>query len=152
MPEAKEKGTVNCNIDTIWKFIKDLGNWAHCMPGYVSFQEVDDHTTIWCLKGDSKILKKKIELNVTVTERIAPGKITFILHSKNEGIIGEGSYTAKKVSQDVTEVEFKLQMSGQGLTKKVVNAYLKNTLSRDCKILKENVTRLLEQNNSNQYE
>ncbi len=31
MPAASERGQVNCNIETMWDFIKNMENWAPCM-------------------------------------------------------------------------------------------------------------------------
>jgi carbon monoxide dehydrogenase subunit G len=145
MPEAREYGRVNRNIETMWEFVKKMNNWAPCMPGFVSFEEIDENTSIWYLKGDMKVLKKKIDFTVRVTERKAPERIAFTLESKSEGIKGEGSYTAKSDEKDFTDVEFILKMSGQGMTKKVVNSILSKTLPRDCEILKENLIKMLEE-------
>ncbi|WP_102347693.1 CoxG family protein [Bacillus sp. Marseille-P3661] len=148
MPIAKEHGRVNQNIHTMWDFIKDMENWAPCMPGYVSFKEVDKNVSIWCLKGDVGIFKRKVDFTVTVTERVAPDRIAFTLEAKTEGIKGVGSYKAVAVGDDATDVEFNLDMSGQGLAAKVVNVLLSKTLPRDCKILKDNLTKVLESEES----
>ena len=144
MPLAKENGRVNRNIETMWGFIKNMENWAPCMPGYVSFKEVNENVSIWCLKGDVGIFKRKVDFTVTVTERVAPERIAFTLEAKSEGIKGVGSYQAVANGSDATDVEFNLDMEGKGLAKKVVNVLLSKTLPRDCKILKDNLTKVLE--------
>ncbi|GAE27407.1 hypothetical protein JCM9140_3552 [Halalkalibacter wakoensis JCM 9140] len=144
MPVAREKGIVYCNIETMWEFIKDMENWAPCMPGYVSFKELDEHVSIWALKGDLGILKKKLDFTVTVTERIKPERVEFLLEAKQEGIKGKGSYKAFAEGPEKTEVEFNLDMSGTGIPAKIINAMLAKTLPRDCKELKENLIQQLE--------
>ena len=109
MPEARECGSVNRDIEVMWEFVKDLKNWAPCMPGLVSVGETDENTSIWSLKGDMKMLKRKVEFTVTVTERTAPERIVFTLGSKGDGISGGGSYTAKRAGENVTDVEFILK-------------------------------------------
>ena len=115
MPVAIENGRVDLNIETMWDFIKDMGNWAPCMPGYVSFQEVDENVSIWTLKGDVKIFKRKVDFHVTVTERVAPDTIAFTLVAEKEGIRGEGTYKAIAVGNDATDLEFNLNMEGSGM-------------------------------------
>lgn len=144
MPVAKESGRVNRNIESMWGFIKEMGNWAPCMPGYVSFDKIDEKVSIWCLKGDMGIFKRKVDFTVEVTERDAPKKIVFTLEAKSEGISGVGTYQAVAVGPNATDVEFNLDMEGIGVAKKVVNVLLKKTLPRDCKILKDNLTNVLE--------
>ncbi|MDT8860123.1 SRPBCC family protein [Alkalihalobacillus sp. MEB130] len=144
MPVASESGNVNCNIDTMWEFIKEMENWAPCMPGYVSFQKVDTNVSIWALKGDMGILKRTMNFKVTVTERVKPERVAFKLEAQSIGIKGEGSYRAVRKGTDMTEVEFYLDMSGTGIPAKVVNVLLSKTLPRDCKELKENLIEVLE--------
>ena len=143
MPQAIENGRVELNIETMWDFIKDMGNWAPCMPGYVSFKEVDENISIWSLKGDVKIFKRKVNFDVTVTDRVGPGRIAFTLVAKSEGIKGEGTYTAVAVGQDATELEFNLNMEGSGMAKKVVDALMVKVLPRYCRELKENLIKVL---------
>ena len=108
MPVAIESGQVELNIETMWDFIKDMGNWAPCMPGYVSFKEVDENVSIWTLKGDVKIFKRKVDFQVTVTERTAPDTIAFTLVAEKEGIKGEGIYKAVAIGENKTELQFRL--------------------------------------------
>lgn len=147
MPQAIESGRVELNIEKMWDFIKDMGNWAPCMPGYVSFEEVNENESIWCLKGDVKIFKRKVNFDVTVTEREAPDRIAFTLEAKSEGIKGEGTYSAVAVGPDVTELRFLLNMEGTGMAKKVVNALMSKVLPRYCRELKENLIKVLESEN-----
>jgi carbon monoxide dehydrogenase subunit G len=144
MPVAIENGRVNLNIETLWDFIKDMENWAPCMPGYVAFTEVDENISIWSVKGDVKIFKRKVDFRVTVTERVAPDTIVFTLEAEKEGIIGEGTYTAVAVGADATELELRLNMEGKGMAKKVINALMSKVLPRYCKKLKENLIKVIE--------
>ena len=143
MPEAKECERVNRNINALWDFIKEMNNWAQCMPGFVSFEEQDENTSIWHLKGDGKLLKRKICFTVKVIEKIKPERIVFTIESKNEGITGEGSYLAKSAGNGATDVEFFLKLTGRGMKKQMVNSYLKKSLPKDCKTLKEGLFQVL---------
>jgi carbon monoxide dehydrogenase subunit G len=144
MPTSIESGRIDINIETMWNFIKDMGNWAPCMPGYVAFNEVDDNVSIWTLKGDVKIFKRKVDFIVTVTDRTAPDRIAFTLVAEKEGIKGEGTYTAKAVGANETELEFNLKMEGSGMAKKVVDALMAKVLPRYCRTLKENLIEVIE--------
>ncbi|MEC1721466.1 CoxG family protein [Schinkia azotoformans] len=144
MPAAIESGRVELNIETMWNFIKDMGNWAPCMPGYVSFEEIDENISIWTLKGDVKIFKRKVDFHVTVTERVAPDTIAFTLVAEKEGIKGEGIYKAVPIGSNATDLEFRLNMEGKGMAKKVVDALMAKVLPRYCRELKENLIEVLE--------
>lgn len=144
MPVATEKGSIQCDIETMWEFIKDMENWATCMPGYVSFQQVSEAVSIWALKGDLGIFKRTVDFTVTVTEKKRPEWIAFTLEAKSEGIKGEGSYKAVATGVNATDVEFNLEMTGTGFTAKVINVVLAKTLPRDCEQLKENLKKVIE--------
>ncbi|MFC0562304.1 CoxG family protein [Halalkalibacter alkalisediminis] len=144
MPVASERGTVQCPIETMWEFIKDMGNWAPCMPGFVTFEEIDENVSVWALKGDMGIFKRKMNFTVTVTERVMPERVAFTLEAKKEGIKGYGSYKAVAKGPNTTDVEFNLDMTGTGLPAKMVNALLSKTLPRDCEELKDNLIEVLE--------
>ncbi|WP_227937561.1 CoxG family protein [Alkalihalobacillus deserti] len=144
MPVASERGSIHCNIETMWEFIKNMKNWATCMPGYVSFEQVDENVSVWALKGDMGIVKRTVDFTVTVTERNRPEHIAFTLEAKSEGVKGEGSYKAVATGPKTTDVEFKLDMTGTGFAAKVINVVLTKTLRRDCEELKENLIQVLE--------
>jgi|HigsolmetaAR203D_1030402.scaffolds.fasta_scaffold01157_3 carbon monoxide dehydrogenase subunit G len=143
MPQVTVGGRIGLPIETVWEFIKDMKNWAPCMPGYISFEEVDDKVSVWRLKGDVGIFQRAVNFNVTITEKVPPEKIAFTLEAKGEGIAGGGTYTAKPAGESETEMEFVLELNGQGMTKPVINALLSKTLPRDCETLKKNLIEVL---------
>lgn len=143
MPQANVSGRINLPIETVWEFIKDMKNWAPCMPGYISFEEIDDNVSIWRLKGDVGIFQRAVNFTVNITEKVAPERIAFTLEAKGEGIVGSGAYTAKPAGDSETDMEFMLDMSGQGMAKPIINALLSKTLPRDCQKLKENLIEVL---------
>ena len=143
MPEAHVSGRIGLPIGDVWEFIKDMKNWAPCMPGYISFEEVDDTVSIWRLKGDVGLFQRAVSFTVTITEKVPPERIAFTLDAKADGITGGGMYRARPAGENETEMEFALELNGVGMARPVINALLAKTLPRDVQKLKDNLVDVL---------
>ena len=94
MIETDHRFEVDAPIGEVWAYASDIGNWASSMPGYESFESVDELRSNWVLKVALGALTKRIQLNVAITDRHEPDHITFELEGASEPVAGRGTFTA----------------------------------------------------------
>jgi carbon monoxide dehydrogenase subunit G len=105
---------VDAEIGDVWAYVSDIGNWAASMPGYQSFEAIDDRHSNWILKVALGALTKTIGLQVTITEQREPEYISFTLKGKTEPVDGQGTFAASATASNQTSVVVTLSITGTG--------------------------------------
>lgn len=139
MPSDLFKVEVNLPIDSIWRFISVMDNWAPLVPGYIEHETINDRESTWMFKSDLGVIKKKIYLKVDITNWIEPTKVTFNLTGINEKISGQGYFQAELVEENITIMTGYLEITPEGKMAKLINSKLQKNLSEMTTELTETI-------------
>jgi len=120
---------VNVPIETVWKFVKSMDAWAPLIPGYIDHEIINERESTWTFKSAfGKIIKKKIQMKVDITNWEEPEKVTFNLVGLNEKFNGYGYFKAAKLSENKTSMTGFLEITAGGKLAKVMNPLLKTSI------------------------
>lgn len=125
MPEVKQRITVPAACAEVWRFVRDINNWAPEVPGYQEHTILDENRSRWVVRGDLKVLSRIVEAEVTVTAWSEPDEVLFNVHGINEQVEGSGRFGTVEKSPNETELELFLQLQAAGKIGPMVNALLK---------------------------
>jgi carbon monoxide dehydrogenase subunit G len=130
MAVGKHQVTLDLGIQEVWKFVKDMDNWAPLVPGYIDHEKLSERQSKWIFKEDIGLLKRKISLLITIIEWSEPTKVTFKLEGINENLSGEGYFEAEAINPNRTRMTGCLELVAFGAMGPVINAILKNSLPK----------------------
>jgi carbon monoxide dehydrogenase subunit G len=114
MIETDHTFVIEAPIGEVWGYAGDIGNWASSMPGYESFEAVDELRSNWVLKVALGALTRRVPLQVTITERREPEHIRFELRGDSDPVEGRGTFTAWQEGAQQTSVVVSLAIWGSG--------------------------------------
>jgi carbon monoxide dehydrogenase subunit G len=114
MIETEHTFVIEAPIGEVWRYAGDIGNWASSMPGYESFEAVDEVRSSWVLKVALGALTRRVPLQVTITERREPEHIRFKLRGDSDPVEGRGTFTAWQQGAQRTSVVVSLAIWGSG--------------------------------------
>ena len=146
MPFYSHQLEVNASIDSVWKFVSDMDNWAPLVPGYIEHQILNEKESTWSFKSDVGFMKKKIELKVEITNWEEPTKVTFTLTGLNEKLAGHGYFIAEAITNEKSHMTGFLDIKAEGMMAKMANSILSSSLPEITAELTEAVASKLEEN------
>jgi carbon monoxide dehydrogenase subunit G len=126
MPYGKQEIAIDLPITDVWTFVKKMENWAPLVPGYISHEIVDEEQSTWTFKGDLGMIKKKIKMQVDITNWLEPTRVAFDLTGLNENFTGEGYFEAIALDGVPTKMTGYLNIEAQGPMSKLVNKMLES--------------------------
>lgn len=145
MIETDHRFEVDAPIGEVWGYASDIGNWASSMPGYESFESVDELRSNWVLKVALGALTKRIQLNVTITDRHEPDHITFELEGASEPVAGRGTFTAAVETPAQTSVVVSLAIWGNGPMAATMEAMSRPVVPRMTRVVSDAFKAAVEQ-------
>jgi carbon monoxide dehydrogenase subunit G len=101
-------------IDEVWAFAGDIRRWAHLMPGLVAFDLVSDDDSRWTLKVGAGALVRTVKVAVHVDEWAGPERADFSFRLEADPVEGGGSYTARALGPEATEIALLVRVAGKG--------------------------------------
>lgn len=99
MIAVQKELTVRRDIGGVWEFVRDMGNWASQMPGYVSHELVDDNTSVWTLQVNMGPFTRPVVMDVNVLRWTPPGEVEFVLKGRFDPFHGGGMFKATEAEQ-----------------------------------------------------
>lgn len=114
MLEARETIDLDAPLVDVWSYVSDIGNWARNMPGYQSFELIDERESLWTLKVGLGALVRTVGLRVEITEWDEPDHVAFRLRGITDPVEGHGTYDARAADDSETAVDVTLRLSGTG--------------------------------------
>ncbi|MDC3417405.1 CoxG family protein [Aquibacillus salsiterrae] len=130
MPSGNHTVELNVPIETIWRFVSDINEWAPLVPGYVNHQVTSETQSTWQIKGDLGKLQKKVNIQINITEWQAPSKVTFQLKGLDDKFDGNGYFEAKKLEGHKTNVTGYINVTSRGMLGPMINPVLKNIIAK----------------------
>lgn len=92
MPEVEHSTTVAAPVGAVWKFVREMGNWAPFVRGYQEHRTLNAEDSVWSVKGELGTMKRRVELRVRITEWKEPDHVRFTLEGINEPVVGSGMF------------------------------------------------------------
>jgi carbon monoxide dehydrogenase subunit G len=144
MIETDHSFVIDAPIDAVWAYASNIGNWASSMPGYESFEEVDELHSNWVLKVALGALTRRVPLKVTITDRREPDRISFELRGGSDPFEGRGAFTAAAPGLEQTSVVVSLAIWGSGPMAATMEAMSRPVVPRMTRAVSESFKNAVE--------
>ncbi|MER1998799.1 MAG: SRPBCC family protein, partial [Lysinibacillus sp.] len=92
MTASTHTQAVNANVETLWAFIENKGEWATLIPGYLHHELKSADEMIWVFEGDFGMIKKPVKVSLKVTAIEPQQKLSFSLEGLSDNINGGGYF------------------------------------------------------------
>jgi carbon monoxide dehydrogenase subunit G len=148
MIETDHSLVIDAPIGEVWAYASDIGNWASSMPGYESFEAVDELRSSWVLKVALGALTRRVQLNVTITDRREPDHISFELDGGSDPVEGRGTFTAAAKGPRQTSVAVSLAVWGNGPMAATMEAMSRPVVPRMTRVVSDSFKNAVEQTSS----
>ncbi|MGJ9459772.1 CoxG family protein [Oceanobacillus sp. CF4.6] len=130
MPGGSHSVQVDCPIETVWTFVRDINNWAPLVPGYIEHQIINDKQSTWKFVSDIGIIKRTLHMEVDIINWQEPTKVTFNLKGINEKFTGSGYFEAERITESRTKITGYLDIKASGLRGRAINPALKSVIPK----------------------
>lgn len=124
MATSEHTIVINAEEATLWNFLKENGEWATLIPGYLHHEFPSLNEMIWVFKGDFGFIQKAVKLQLKVTDLEENKKVGFDLIGLSDNINGGGSFEMEEVTNDCFKLTGKLKMEGGGFLSGMINPVL----------------------------
>lgn len=128
MNSVQRELVVNKDLQAVWEFVKNMGNWASQMPGYMSHELLNDDDSVWTLNVNFGPFARPVVIDVHVTQWIAPSQVTFEVKGRSDPFRGSGVFLAHKTDAG-TAISLQFGAEGTGSMAKVVSAMVPPVLN-----------------------
>ncbi len=115
---------VKTTEQALWSFLKEKGDWAVLIPGYLHHEFESNDEMIWVFKGDFGIVQKAVKLKLTVNSMEENRKIAFDLEGLSDNINGSGYFIMEPINEETFKLSGNLDMSAGGFLAGMVNPVL----------------------------
>lgn len=119
---------VNRDGTNVWEFVKDMGNWARQMPGYVSHELINEFDSVWTMQVNVGTFTRPVLIDVHVIEWRAPTEVTFELKGRSDPFRGAGVFRACP-DRVGTKIVLELGVEGTGSMAKMISAMVPPVLN-----------------------
>lgn len=124
--QASEEFRVDASLEETWKFISDISNVGHCIPGCEDVRQIDETTALFKIKFKVGYLSKTFELKVKILERIADVRLKFTASGQDAEIAGSLELNSLEAAAKPTTVKYIIGISAISMTGKTALAMLGN--------------------------
>ena len=145
MLETHESFEVHAPIERVWAYASDMRNWAANMPGYDSFEPLNEMDSRWTLKPKVGPFRRTVQMLVHVAEWEAPRHIGFQMRSENDPVEGTGAFDAQELGPSLTGVTLSLRLDSHGPMAGMMESMARPVLPRMAKSFAEAMARDIEQ-------
>lgn len=126
MPNAIHTVELPLSKEVIWNFLKDYNNWAPLIPGYIEHEAQHETQFTWTLLADLGFTKKKITLQVDITDSIAPTDVKFNIKGLSDNFDGNGYFNITSGYSESVTVTGSLDLSAGGFMGMMINPVLES--------------------------
>lgn len=114
MIETEQSVTVDVGIDDVWSQVRDIQRWASLMPGLRECEVLDADRSRWVLKVGAGGLVRTVRVHVHVRAWDGPAHVSFAYELEGDPVQGHGTYHARALGPNRTEVTLWVQVIGSG--------------------------------------
>ena len=105
---------IGTSIDKVWNYVEDIRGWASIFPGHQDCKLINDNDSEWTIKVTAAGVTRTDKVQVHVEEWDGPERVNFVFNVDDLPVEGNGTYVAKKISDNETEVLLKVAIIGSG--------------------------------------
>jgi carbon monoxide dehydrogenase subunit G len=107
MPTREVTFTVKMPIENVWSFMSDRKEVGCLFPGCKGVEILNDVDSIWTVKMSLGPFSRTLVLNAHTTEMVHHERIAWT--ATHEHLVTSGLATFKKISDDETEITYRLE-------------------------------------------
>jgi len=130
MLNVKRELTVQQSPSQVWDFVRDMGNWAKQMPGYVSHEVVDENDSVWTVQFNMGPFTRPCIIDVHVLRWAEPSEIEFSIKGRHDPFQGQGVFNSEAAADDGTHVKVDFTMQITGSMAKVISVMAAPVLTK----------------------
>jgi carbon monoxide dehydrogenase subunit G len=123
MSSVQRELVVDKDPQAVWEFVKDMGNWASQMPGYMSHELLNDDESVWTLQVNFGPFARPVIVDVHVTQWTAPSQVSFEVKGRSDPFRGSGIFLARE-TQSGTAISLQFGAEGTGSMAKMISAMI----------------------------
>ncbi|MCA1062841.1 SRPBCC family protein [Rossellomorea sp. AcN35-11] len=131
----------------VWEFVSDLNAWAHLVPGYIEHTILSVSHSVWKFNAHYGVVKKKVHVQVEITEWMEPVQVKFKLKGVNQTLTGEGYFKAEKISNTTTDMTGYLKIQSTSVLAGFLESLFDKMIHNLTKELTEAVADAIQRNN-----
>lgn len=128
MSSVQRQLTVERDIGDVWEYVKDMGNWACQMPGYVSHEIANADDSVWTLHVNFGPFARPVVVDVHVTQWLAPTQVNFEVKGRQDPFVGSGKFVAEAQGSS-TAISMEFGAEGTGSMAKMITALVPPVLN-----------------------
>lgn len=142
MVTVEKELLVSQDIERVWLFVRDMGNWANQMPGYVSHEQLNDHESMWELQVNMGPFTRPVIMDVRVLEWVPPMEVRFDLKGRFDPFHGRGAFRAEP-RESGTHINLEFGAEATGSMGKVLTAMAGPVLKKLAEQFSVNLAKVL---------
>lgn len=119
---------VKIPIETVWTFLNSMEDWHRVIPGYISHEIQSKNISIWQIKTDFGLIKKKLHFKAAIMDWNEYDKITFRITGISDKFSGHGQVETIKLSNHKTSIEVNFHLTAEGSISKLIKPFLKKSI------------------------
>lgn len=139
MPNGMQRVHISKPKEDVWTFLQDINNWAPLIPGYIEHEVISEEQFTWKFRADLGMMQKNIVLQVDLTDKTEPSKITFNLEGLNESLDGSGYFELHDAADQTTDLTGYLDIKGKGMMGAMINTMMKNYVPQTVEELTKSI-------------
>ncbi len=128
MNSVERELVVDSDPHAVWAFVKDMGNWASQMPGYISHELLNEDDSVWTLQVNFGPFARPVVIDVHVTEWVAPSQVSFEVKGRSDPFRGSGAFVAR-ANETGTAISLQFGAEGTGSMAKMITAMVPPVLN-----------------------
>lgn len=145
MNKVQREVVVERDIEAVWEYVRDMGNWASQMPGYVSHEAENADDSVWTLQVNFGPFARPVIVDVHVTQWLAPTQVDFEVKGRSDPFVGSGSFVATPQGS-TTAISMEFGAEGTGSMAKMITAMVPPVLNYVGDGFAANLARELQKN------
>lgn len=114
MIETEQSIVIDAPIAKVWNYAHDIRGWAKLMPGLQDCEIIDENDSHWTLKVGVGALVRTVKVSVHVNRWAGPEQVDFTYDLKNDPVNGGGTYRARSLGPQQTEIALGIKVIGEG--------------------------------------
>jgi carbon monoxide dehydrogenase subunit G len=122
------KTVVKIPIETVWVFLNSMDDWKEVIPGYISHEIQSNQVSIWQIKSNLGMIKKKILFKAEVMDWVEYERISFRLTGISDKFNGQGYIQTIKLSNHKTSIAVNFELTAEGSLAKLIKPFMKNSI------------------------
>jgi carbon monoxide dehydrogenase subunit G len=114
MIETEQTVVIEAAIADVWTYVADIQRWAALMPGMRECEVIDANDSKWTIKVGVGGLVRTVRVEVHVDQWDGPSHVFFSYKLDGDPVQGGGTYVAKPLGPNQTEVALRVRVEGGG--------------------------------------